>query len=30
MNAVTAEVRTGLGAMVRVYELTRALFAPVL
>ena len=29
MNAVTAEVRTGLGAMVRVYDLTRALFAAV-
>ena len=29
MNAVTAEVRTGLGAMVRVYDLTRASFAAV-
>ena len=29
MNAVTAEVRTGLGTMVRVYDLTRALFAAV-
>ncbi|MDO8742006.1 MAG: hypothetical protein Q7J45_00510, partial [bacterium] len=29
MNAVSAEVRTGLGAMVRVYDLTRALFAAV-
>lgn len=29
MNAVTAEVRTEFGAMVRVYDLTRALFAAV-
>jgi len=29
MNAVTAEVRTEFGAMVRVYDLTRALLAAV-
>ena len=29
MNAVTAEVRTEFGAMARVYDLTRALFAAV-
>ncbi len=29
MNAVTAEVRTGPGTMVRVYDLMRALFAAV-
>ncbi|MBI3054548.1 MAG: transglycosylase SLT domain-containing protein [Betaproteobacteria bacterium] len=29
MNAVTAEVRTEFGAMVRVYDVTRALFAAV-